>query len=324
MDNIIRFIVVFLALMVFGSFANFAQNEWGNTIIVVCQAFIACLFLVKSILVLYTRIKQAQLPAFNLIQLGAILITIASILLIILFGIKSDYLQTYFVILLLIIILGHLIDSVISQIRCKKELKYNEGLFESFYLFICFFGLLSKNLFWTGASLYILLGVSFLSVYYLIKAVSFIKNNFRKGKAIVSVLSLGSLAAVFSGYSLIFKIFHWPYTTVLFYIASAFTIIMAICSLKWRFSFDNNSIVVPKALFLLKTNVVLVYFMTFSFCFYKHLVSLELAPHFYSQKYPTAVEKLRDGTEKGAEKSNDLISTYEAFIQNSKIKGFLK
>ena len=45
MKPITRIRIILFALMIFGSFANFALNEWGNTLIVWCEVLMALSFL---------------------------------------------------------------------------------------------------------------------------------------------------------------------------------------------------------------------------------------------------------------------------------------
>ena len=79
-----------------------------------------------------------------------------------------------------------------------------------------------------------------------------------------------------------------------------------------------------KALKLLKTQIVPVYFALFILCFHNFLGGLGIAPNFYSTSRPAAVEKLRDGTQQGEEDSWRLAEMYESFVAMSEKNGFVK
>lgn len=52
-----RIRIIFFALIILGSFANFAQNDWGNTLIGWCEGFICLMFFIEGFVHLRKRIK---------------------------------------------------------------------------------------------------------------------------------------------------------------------------------------------------------------------------------------------------------------------------
>ena len=58
MKPITRIRIVLFALMIFGSFANFALNEWGITLIVWCEILMAASFLGEIIASIIKNIKM--------------------------------------------------------------------------------------------------------------------------------------------------------------------------------------------------------------------------------------------------------------------------
>src|ERR1700678_4394806 len=74
MNILTRLRIVIFALMVLGAFADFAQNEWGNYLIVVCEALISFTFLFDAVKSLIQRLKQENRKTLNLVQLGGALV----------------------------------------------------------------------------------------------------------------------------------------------------------------------------------------------------------------------------------------------------------
>jgi hypothetical protein len=64
----IRIIVSFLSLMVFASFANFAQNEWSNQLILFSEVAISIVFLFQSLNIIIQKIKNKKQIQANLFE----------------------------------------------------------------------------------------------------------------------------------------------------------------------------------------------------------------------------------------------------------------
>src|SRR4051812_12966100 len=65
MKALFRFRIILFAFSVFGAFANFAQNQWGITVIQMCHATLALSFLLEALLIFGLRIRLRQLPFLN-------------------------------------------------------------------------------------------------------------------------------------------------------------------------------------------------------------------------------------------------------------------
>lgn len=310
--------------MVFGAFANFAQNEWGNTVIITCQFLIALTFLIDAVISLMKRIKNAEVKVFNLILLSVVVVVVICGLTILIPGIDSEGIGVTYILSALLLAILLFADSFVVLNRAKRNKGYTSGVYENVFLFFCFFAFGSKNMHMIGAGPMLTMGVVFLAPFYIIKTVSFLKKNYSDGRSLVTLLSIGCLTTVLLGISLLFKVMHWPGATIFFYIAMGFTLIMIIGTLKWKYRFQDKYINVFQGFKLLKSHIVLLYYSLFIFGCYAYLVNMGLAPRFYSQRYPAAVEKLSDGTAEGERRSSDLIYTYDTFLERSAENGFLK
>ena len=83
MKAITRIRIILFALMVFGAFANFALNEWGNTLIVLCEVLMALSFIVDIVITLVERVKVKNKTKVSYTQLGLIGVMFLSVILII-------------------------------------------------------------------------------------------------------------------------------------------------------------------------------------------------------------------------------------------------
>lgn len=264
MKAFIRIRVVFLALIILGSFSNFAQNEWGSKLIVLSETLIAFSYFIEGVLHLRSRLKIGK--------------------------------------------------------------AYNEGsAFENFCLGFLFFGFVMKNLWFPGSGPVLILSAFFLLLFYIVQNVKFYRVNRSKGILLVSLLTLGSFTAVILGISIVFKIMHWPGSAMLYFIGFGFSLVMIAGAAKWNFDYDNKRINVLKALSLLKNNIILLYFLTFTVSTFAILGSWGYAPRFYSQKLPQSIEKYRTaGDNRSLEKANKVIDSYIDFERNCFENGFLK
>ena len=324
MQSLNRIRIVIFALMVFGAFANFAQNEWGHIVIVICQGFIALTFLGETVAYLIQRVKAKQSKVLSALIFATFCIMFVSYFT----GwiINSDSYSQYFIIItlfaLLLLLLLLIIDEIVIWSKRNKIPSVIKGIYEAFFFGMVFLGLMSKNLLLPGSGVVIVLSIVALVPYFIVKMIRFFVSNYKKGFAIVSLLSIGTTATILMGAAYMFKVMHWPGSNIMFYIVLIFTAIMLLATIKWKYEFENKKINVLKAMQMLNKNILLFYFVSLAFGVYYQLASVGIAPKFYSQRLPSEVNKYID--EREDEKAEELRNAYVNFIERAEKNGFLK
>lgn len=266
MKVFIRIRIVLLALIVLGSFANFAQNAWGNVLITVCEALVSLAFIIDGIFHLKNRLRIGK--------------------------------------------------------------SYAEGSFyECMFLGLLFLGFVFRNMWWPGTSLILIACTFALTPFYCIQIIKFYRNNVGKGRILVTLLTVGSITTLILGLSIVFKIMHWPFATLMYYVGFGLTLIMMAGSAKWTFDYDHKKINVISALSLLKNNIILLYFLTFSISTFGIMAAWGYAPKFYSQKLPQAVEIEREKGKNNSQanlKAEEMAINYFTFEEECYKNGFLE
>ncbi len=317
-----RIRIILFALMIFGAFANFALNDWGNTIIVWCEVLMAISFIGEIAEVSYKRIQnnyRKKLSSIVLILLISItLLVMASVLEILFTKSLSDIIPiiliSIFVILIVIVISEALVDFF-------KNIE-SQGIYESLFLCMFFVSTVFKNASLPGASIILVLSILFLVPYFVTSTVKFFKENYNFGKALIIVLTFGSFSALLLGVFNLLKTMHWPFATIIFYLAAITFLVMLFGLLKWKYEFKGTTINILEGLRMFKTNIVLLFFMLFVFTSYRYLTIIKVAPDFYSADYPKSFYDLRNGNE--WDKANDIREAYDAFVEKAEINGFIK
>lgn len=309
--------------MVFGAFANFAQNEWGNSVIIICQGLIALTFLSEAVIYLVQRVKAKQNKILSALTLATFCIMFLSYFSAwIIASEVSEYLVIITVFALLLLLLLLIIDETVIWLKRNSNAIAINGIYEAFFFGMVFWGLMSKNLLLPGSSVIITLSIVVLIPYFTIKMIRFFVSNFKKGFAIVSVLSVGTTATILMGAAYLFKVMHWPGANIMFYVVLVFTVIMVLATIKWKYEFENKKINVLKAMQMLNKNILLFYFVSLTFGVYYYLAAADIAPKFYSQRLPSEVNKYISDRED--EKAEELRNAYVNFIERAEKNGFLK
>ncbi len=325
MKPITRIRIILFALMIFGSFANFALNEWGNTLIVWCEVLMALSFLGDITITLYHRVKtneRKKLSKVMLVLIATMLLSVLSaIFSLFFFKFSFAYVFPYTVFIAFFILLLIIIIEALYDFFKKVDSKF---IYENVFLFICFMALIFKNASWPFTGQMIIFGVLFLVPYFITTTMKFFKANYKSGKPLVVILTFGSFATVFLGITYMMKTMHWPFADTFFYIASVITLVMIVGALKWTYVFNGEKINILQGLRLFKTNVILLFFMLFVFTSYKYFNILKLAPDFYSADYPEIVYQLRTGTSAEWFKASEIKEAYDNFIQKAAENGFIK
>ncbi len=324
MKAITRIRIILFALMIFGAFANFALNMWGDSLIVCCEILMALSFFGECIQLVLSQRKLGIKILFSNIVLGVSILLFMSVFLIItsafIFGGPTKILPT--ITLFLLLALAALITTnALFDFFGKRP---NNFMYECFFLFCVFLGLFFKNLHFPASGLIIVFSIWLLVPYFITTTVKFFRARFMYGKQLVVLLTVGCVATILCGLRAQFKLMHWPWATILFYISSAFIVLMIILALPWKFNYKNSKLNLFEGVRLLDTNVILLFFMLFIYNNYRFLMGEKLVPAFYSNRYPPQVEVMRWQGPSETKKADEIAAAYDNFMQKAEKNGFLK
>ncbi len=294
--------------MVFGSFANFAQNDWGITMIVICQYLMALSFLWQAFTIYYLRIKNKQLIIFNWLQVLSIIVFIITLA-----AKKIELFVPIFLLTFLLLV----VDSLLLKSKIKKQQNYHDGLFENYTLFLAFLSLASTNLRYIGSGIIIVITtVGFFLPFYIIKSVAYFKK-YKENKSIAWILFLLHFCIALTALAGVFKTMHYPGANFIFNFASfsIYLVIMIGFILQYQKRFLNNASFID-VLKIPKTHVLLIFVLFFIRGTHRIVVNFG-APDYYNSHLPTTVLKLRNsGNGADAEKADLTTSYYFSFINS--------
>ena len=323
MAALLRIRIVLLLLMVFGSFANFALNEWGNDLIVICQFLMAITFFGQAIYVYRLRIRSNELRKFNLFQLIFILLLFLFLpLLAALTKMDGEAFIKTSVFSLLGFLLLLIIDGIVSNRRKKANLSYANGVYESLSLFVCFLALVFKNMHWPAAGFLLIFGTILMAFpFYLYTGIQTFRYYFKDAKVLGGMLFIGSLSVVIMGISRVFKIMHYPFGSVLVYSGLTLAVIFLIFSLVKKFELKGEKINLLKAFNVRKTQISLVFFLMFVHGSYILMKDFGLAPSYYEPRFPKAVDAMIAARDS---KADEVLDAYFQFVDIAEKNGFIK
>jgi uncharacterized membrane protein len=324
MKAITRIRIILFALMVFGAFANFALNMWGDNLMVWCELLMALSFLIELIRIVYVRYKKGIKINMSKLLLGLAGLMVVSLLILVIIQFVTRKGQEIMPMIFIGSFLALGLTIIIEALYDFFKKNPNQYLYECYFLFCFFTGLVFRNAHLPGANILILFSILFLLPYFITTTIKFFKANYKHGKKLVVLLTVGCIATIFSGLRLQMKMMHWPWATALFYISSAAVALMILLALPWKFDFKNTKLNVLQGLKLLDTNIILIFFMLFITNNYRYLAGEKLVPSFYSDKYPKSVEALKWEGEAGALKADEIMEAYDNCMQKAEKNGFLK
>jgi hypothetical protein len=316
--------VTIFFLIIFGAFANFAQNDWGNTIIRTGELLIALLFLVEYCVVLFSRIRNKEARYFNVLQLLlAFAFFVVPVCISMTASLESDKFVNFYSFLWLAYLLIPITDFALCLRFQQKRRSYTAGAFEAFFLFLSFLGMFLRNIHMPLAGPLLVLSNLFMAVpFYIYTTVAFARKNLKDGPFLITVLIIGSLSAIILGLAGGFKIMHLPGGTGLQEVGLLLTILMLLGAMRWQFKFKGERVSILRALSLFETRIVQVYIALLIFMSHFYLVKNGLAPAFYERQFPPMVRELQV---KGKDaQANEVIEAYLGFEDDARKNGFLK
>lgn len=288
----IRYVI--LAVMIVGSFANFAQNEWGNTVIVASQIALALSFLIQIFLVSSQSYRQlhGKRPA------------------------PSNFLEFCKLVgsSLLVVVAGTFSIST----SLKKEENTKAHILECVLLFLGFLGAIFRNLFLTGAAIISVLALAELSIFYLIAAIRFVIKTFKTNRVLALLGGGIVVSGVILSLAILFTVQHWPGGAELLNIGLVMASVLLSLTLWRKFNFNKSTITINQGLAMVSSNFVFVFYMCLMFTGYIWAKRIGIAPAFYSQHYPASVYKSAGG------RAIEEKDAYESFIKNCRSNGLLK
>ncbi len=297
--------------MIFGSFANFAQNAWGLTLVLICQLILALSFFSEMTMLLVDRIRLKQNKVFNLL----ILTLSSNLLLSMVLDFTILMFITYFCLLM-----AQIIDLFIIKKRKKNQQDYQSGVFENYVLFLSFacLGFLNLHKDGTGpmtVATCILLFIPF----YFYRAIKK-KQETALNKSGKFVLTSIYISVCIVGLSAVFKTMHYPGANFLMMfglLINAIVIIFLLLIPKHKNT--GEKITVLQFLKIPNTHVIFL-FMVMTIRIIHIFFSMQgIAPGFYENRFPQVVADLRNsGKEEDAEKSDEIAEAYINFIEHCK------
>ncbi|HQQ95359.1 MAG TPA: hypothetical protein PLQ93_12445 [Bacteroidia bacterium] len=316
-------IILFMG-MIFGAFANFALNEWGNDVMAYGELLIGLSFWFDMYYINYQRYKAGNRKMLSSIQMSLVLIfTLCNLSFVLQFWHSSKVLGIAFLVSYVSTVLVVLLESLYDLLK-KKD---NQGKFENTVIALFFFGLYFKNMAWPGANISVLLTALLLIPYYIITSVQFYNRNRSKGLLLSRILLLGSCIGVLLCFAYLFKMMHWPLGGFLYQTSMALALLYPFFGLRKSYAFNGEQISFWTGLSKYRTHIVFVYIAIFIFGGYRFLVIKKHAPDFYSHQLPAKVYKMREAGLTTMEKEKEhwnIINSYRALMDKARENGFVK
>ncbi len=141
---LVRIKIIAFLFLIFGCFANFAQNEWGNWVIILSQIAISLSFFINAIFILVNKLKSNERKLLNCINLFFIFFNYI-IIVFFSYAINTNILILLMPIYLLITFIVLTFESITGHYRAKKNKHYTPGLYENYLLSLLFCGAFMKG-----------------------------------------------------------------------------------------------------------------------------------------------------------------------------------
>lgn len=291
--QISRYII--LAVMVTGSFANFAQNEWGNSIIVFCQMALAASFAVE----VFLAIRESYILQNN----------------------KKPSLANMlgFCLLVFLSLFNIMLGTFSVANGGNKDGRLRARILECSLLFAGFLGAIFRNLFLTGAAILSVVALAGLAIFYLVAATRFMVKTYKQSKPLAFTGGGIVIGGVILAVSTLFIIQHWPGGSALLNTGLALSLALLLPSLLRSFNTTNGTTTINKMLATVSANFVFIFYTSLVFSAYIWAKRVGIAPSFYSQHYPASVYKQTMGEKALGEKD-----AYENFIEHCRKNGLIK
>ena len=335
-----RIILFLFAFMIFGSFASFAQNEWGNELIFYCQMGMLVTFGVevaqgmrgsrrergKSENWFFKTVYFTFLGSMTLFLVPLCLETLHVLNGPVADALKSTILTAggVFATLASFIPIYCIYHRILCRLR-KRENKYLKKIWENFLLLILMTAFFFKHMYWPYAHQMFGLSIFCLCLLYA-RSTRRIYREFKdKNRNLARVLALACWAGVFFGISAMFKIQHWKHSDLPFYIGLGLSLAFGVAAaIKHKFSYGNGTITIKEAMQSFSNHIILLYFLVGVNQIYFTLADKGIAPRFYSHIYPPAVDHLsRLGTPEATKEANDIKEAYDKFMEHCGKNGLL-
>ena len=369
-----QYIAILFCMMIFGSFASFAQNDWGNTVIFFGQLGIILVFIFKIVDVAKnvcddspSSFSKWLFRAFR-VMMGFYVILSMTMITKLLFnpegqlstfldGIQSITSKVYFFFTLPVLGLYSIIGTVSRLIR-KMDIAPYRKVWECLLVILIFTGFVIKfHHQRNGYLLFILGGVVLLLFYYLFFIGRLALSLKRNGGKSVLILVLASISAISNGIAIAAKLLHWK--QFMFdnghLIGNCCTIAM-LCymvfisgifksdgrdffdfkKIKQRASgspvaINNTPVSIIGLFYYFKNSVGFLVIITAVYANYIYLLNHDLAPRFFSQKYPSSIDKMTQTNTMDMKsmiasenKAREAMDCFDAFVIHCEDNGLIK
>jgi hypothetical protein len=319
-----RIRTIALSALIFGAFANFAQNGWGHTVMKTSELCLALIFLSEFILINTVKRPAGVSPFASLVYLvGLVVGLILGAILIKRVEEDSEGILLLVSLLLFGFSLFPLSGFLFRVFKKRNPESREMTLVEPLIFFMVFLGL------WAAWEIAIVVGVMFIGFpFYLINTVRFFRQNVHSNRNSAILYLILSIVCIFMGFGYLFRILYFPGFRIFFslglysYLLLLPFVILFMMNRVYRESIKAGFSFFPGKLFL----VLLLVSIFYSYGF---LTDMKLIPPFYEHRFPLEVDKIhqdaaRLNNEKKWHEFHEINSTYRDFIKQAKKANLLE
>lgn len=314
MKAITNFKYIILCLILFGIFANWAQNRYGLIICRYSLLALVVIFLTESIKQGRSKLKNIVFCVFGI-----------SIFSVIFFAIMNIEIITIISGILLLII--WLFQFIYPFVNFNKKYKVDHdakfAASEAFMIFIFVLGFLFKQMHWPVASILLVSGSFGILVLYVLKIIRTLRKE-KELPAIFKITRTTVLLWIAIGYfgSFAFKMQHWPgsYIIILFGLVLLVSSIILLLIFRKPVFIANQKTNPLKNLWNVTGNIKVLIIVAFLGYIHYFASIAGISPKFYTLSEPPVYEKMIE--KKQEKKASDYRDAFNDFAMkwNSLLK----
>jgi hypothetical protein len=301
---------IFLALVVLGCFANFAQNDYGRLIIVLALLALFLTFLFDTI---YFAFKEKKLTTTEVpikkLNLIILLVGIISGFSLLLSSMNSE--SGFFIGLIGLILM---VSSIVVMINTAGNIK---PLFiESMSFLIYCSGILFKFNHWPGASALMILSTILLINYFIKSSIVIFRNERKQSIETAWFFQILFLFIILNLLGTLFKTMHWPLANMIGYLTVFALLFIGVCIvIRKKFNYSSRKVSIWKLIGSIRGNFSLIFIFYTLAAIYFVLSMSNVAPRFNSNFRPVSMDQLLE-KENGQERFDKYYNAYYNFMDH--------
>ncbi|MGZ3940747.1 MAG: hypothetical protein ACXVOH_00690 [Bacteroidia bacterium] len=308
---------VLFAISILGAFANYAQNDYGMSVIMLSDLLIASMLLIATLMIENSLWKEKRSKTIFIIAAVVVIfvMNICNVVGVYEIGGTDIIGIIMFTLLGIVLVETGIVIVADKKLSNPSQRSYALESFGGCLLFLFFF---LKGMHWAGASPMLLVGSGSLCILYISRVVKSIRIEFSKGKTLALFAGLFYLSSFLAIVAYLFKNMHWPGSNFLVVIASALLIFILI-PLIFNFKFSHGEEKIGVRSYLKRANSITLFVFIFTnyFAFFMTLQVFGIGPRFYSLQRPPALQKMIDkSTGDNDPKVEAYFENYDNFIHN--------